>query len=66
MKNGLLEILPFEKFQRKMGGLAIALQHGSLMFECAKLERHATTRLQQPNRTHPVRMGKSNIITLTA
>ena len=41
-----------------VGGLAIALPHGSLMFECAKLEVHATTALDEPNRTNPSGLGK--------
>ena len=41
-----------------VGGLGIALTHGCLMFECAKIEVHATTALNEPNRTNPSRMGK--------
>ena len=40
-----------------MGGLAVALTHRSVMLECAKLERHASTALKAPDRFDPTRIG---------
>ena len=53
----LLDYLPEDEITEVVGGIGFDLPTGSLLYECAKVETHATTKLQYPDRFSPERMS---------